>query len=100
MSFGASYMRKSLGFYPTEKSKSEEFECIHKDVVSWLKLKKITGKNMKENLTLVSEYANELSLILVSKNICLSTDSLALAYATIFSATGSYESYITRLRSK
>jgi len=98
MTYGASYMRKSLGFYPTEKSKSDVFEDVNKDVIVWLKSNKINGKNMKENLSLISGYAVELSSVLVSKNICLVPDSLALAYATIFAATGSYESYISKLK--
>ena len=90
----AQYMRKSLGFFPCAKSDSDFFETLNLRAVSFLANQKISGHNARDKFDLIGSYAEGEAEWMKSEgrpetmNACYT-----LAFATVFAAMGSYDSY-------
>ena len=96
------HMRRALGFYPFAKERgTHEFELINARIVDWLKSKKISGHNARDNFGLIAEFCETLATDLYEKRV-LDTlnECYSLAFASTFSAMGSFESYLSYKRKR
>jgi len=96
------HMRRALGFYPFHKDRApQDFEGINKRVVDWLKEKKISGNNAREHFGLLAEFAETLATDMFEKGVLQTlNECYSLAFATVFAAIGSFESYLSHKRKR
>jgi hypothetical protein len=95
----AQYMRKSLGFYPTDKEKSNSFTASNERVIEFLKKQNISGRNAREHFAAISVFAEQEANVLLSEKACESLDAcFTLAYSTVLTAIGNFESYLSYQR--
>lgn len=90
----AQHMRNAMGFFPCEKSSSDFFDTLNLRAVSWLAKEKVNGRNAREKFEAIGLFAEGEAEWIQSQNYLENiTACYTLAYATIFSAIGSFESY-------
>ena len=95
----AQYMRKALGYYPTDKDKSDFFPALNDRVVEFLKKKGITGRNAREHFADISVFAEKEANVLLAEKACDSLDACyTLSYSTVLTAIGNFESYLSYQR--
>ena len=95
----AQYMRKALGYYPTDKDKSESFSASNERVIEFLKKKGISGRNAREHFAEISIFAEEEANVLLREKACETLDAcFTLSYSTVLTAIGNFESYLSYQR--
>ena len=91
-------------FYPTEKDQENAswFVRLNERCVNWLKEKKISGKNAREHLGDISKFASDEAQELFEQTKLYPTvdEFYTLTYATLLSAMGSFENFLSLKRKR
>ena len=100
----ARHMRKFAGFYPTDKDQENAtwFVSLNERCIAWLKENKISGKNAREHFGEMSKFASDEAQALYEQTKLFPTvdEFYTLTYATLLSAMGSFENFLSLKRKR
>ena len=94
------HMRSALGFYPSNTEGDELYETINDSCLHFLKTNKVSGRNARSKFKEMAVFCQDYSTILTNQRGVDYETTLSLVYASLYSAVGSFESYLSRKRTE